>query len=874
MPPDDRLIETKLLPPQAADTLVSRPRLDRVLERIEGARLIAVIAPAGYGKTTLLSAWLSRQRFDVAWLSLDPVDSSPRRFYRYLLAAAEGLRPGLDAESLLAEGAFDPTALLTALVNHLGALDRHALLILDDYHHLQDPALHEGVAFLLDHLPPRLHLALTSRSAPPLPLARLRVRRQLIEVGVEELRFTAAETGDFLTGTMGLALATDQVATLQARTEGWAASLQLAALSLRGGDPAAFEAAFERSDSYALDYLADEVFAHLPIDLQTFLLHTSVLERLNPELVRVVTDDPGAEALLQRAQDANLFLTPLDGVGGWTRYHALFADLLRRRLRAQRPELLPELHSRAAAWFDAAGYTDEAIAHVLAGGDLERAVLLVEAHSRAALWLRDDRSTVRRWLAALPDEVVRSRPRLSLDYAWIHFGKPAVEHRLEDVERQLGDRDDPEARSLRGEVALLRAEIAMTRGDMAASLARIGEADTHLSEGDVVLRSFATQARGYVLRLGGEVLAAETALLAAEELCRRSGSLTGELAAINDLAEVLKVQGRFRDAEAAFKRAIALGGEGPNGVSASACAAVTGLADLAYLRNDLEAALDLGRRGLELALRAGYDGVKGYAYLVLARTLQALGREDEARDRLREALLLGERLGDTRRRARIEADAVPLWLRWGDGAAERWARRQPDTPPSPTDHYERDRISLFRVQLASGGGAAVLPQLEALRARAEAAGRGSPTVELLLLEARAHQALERDERAYELLLQALTLAAPEGQARLFIDEGEALRPLLQGALARGGPAPFLRTLLAALEPPPEGGGTGDASGLLTDRELQILTLIAEGLSNQAIADRLIRSVGTVKAHSSSIYGKLGARNRTEAVARARDLGLI
>jgi LuxR family maltose regulon positive regulatory protein len=503
----DVLLATKLHVPRPRPGFVPRPRLAGALDEGLARRLILVCAPAGSGKTTLLAGWAASGNRPVAWLSLDAADNDPVRFWRHVVAALDRARPGI-AERVgpLLGPSASPSfeGLVTTLINDLAAQagDGEVLLVLDDYHLIDAQSVHVSLGFLLEHLPPGLHLVLASRADPPLPLARLRAGGQLAELRTADLRFTAAEAAALLRESAGPDLPAAAVAALAARTEGWVAGLQLAALSLRGqADPAGFVAAFSGSHRYVLDYLAEEVLDRQHEELRTFLLETSLLERLSGGLCDAVTGRTDSQAMLERVERANLFLIPLDEVRGWWRYHHLFADLLRARLQQQRPGRVAGLHRAAAAWCEEHGLADDAVRHALAAGDTAWAARLVERHVETLLG-RSEGATLRRWLSALPAESVRDRPRLCLAQAYgaaMGFQVEALEALLDDAERAFAVSGDEPYEASAGRpvsslanvpagIAFLRAVLARLRGDAALASDYNRQALAQLGEDDWLMR--------------------------------------------------------------------------------------------------------------------------------------------------------------------------------------------------------------------------------------------------------------------------------------------------------------------------------------------------------------------------------------------------
>src|SRR5215211_3567996 len=573
----DALLATKLHVPRTRPGFVVRPRLaDRLAPAHEG-ELTLVCAPAGFGKTALLADWARRDPRPVAWLSLEEADNDPVRFWRHAAAALDTVRPGIaERVAALLQGGLQPTsfeAVVTTLVNELAGVTEEVALVLDDYHLIQAPQVHQSLGFLLEHLPACLRLVLTSRADPPLPLARLRARGQLAELRERDLRFSPQEAAELLRIAVGPDLPEAAIAVLADRTEGWVAGLQLAALSLQGrGDIAIFVEGFSGSHRYVLDYLAEEVLDRQPDHLVRFLLETSVLERLCGPLSDAVTGRTDSQQLLEQVERASLFLLPLDEVRGWWRYHHLFADLLRARLVQEQPDRVPELHRAAAAWCQEHGLVDDAIRHSLAAGDAERAARLIEQHSDALLWRSED-ATLRRWLQALPAELVRSRPRLCLAQAVAAITAVRLEAAaslLDDAERALAARgDQPEEpfepsvgrttsllANVPAAIALVRAMLARLRGDAERTTAFSQQALAQLGERDW-LRSFAEHYLAIADWLRGRLVEAEQALarLAAEQLAPGTRYLAP---LYHNLGQVQRARGHLGAALRTYEKALAI----------------------------------------------------------------------------------------------------------------------------------------------------------------------------------------------------------------------------------------------------------------------------------------------------------------------------
>ena len=906
----DVLLATKLHVPRPQPGFVPRPRLVEALGEGLARGRVLVCAPAGFGKTALLADWARGGGRPVAWLGLDGGDSDPARFWRYAVAALDRARPGLAGRV----GPLPPPSfegLVTALINELAADPGpdEVLLVLDDYHLVDSGPVHESVAFLLENLPPGLRVVVSSRADPPLPLARLRARGQLAELRAADLRFTSEEAAALLGEAAGPALPGTAVTALVARTEGWAAGLQLAALSLQGHtDAAGFVAAFSGSNRFVLDYLADEILDSQAGPVRAFLLETSVLERLSGELCDAVTGRAGSQAMLQDIERAGLFLVPLDEVRGWWRYHQLFADLLRARLQAEQPGRVQALHRAAAAWCDEHDLADDAVRHALAAGDAAWAARLVERNVEALLG-RSEGATLRRWLSALPAESVRDRPRLCLAQAYgaaQGFQLEALEALLDDAERAYAvSGDEPYEPSLgrpQGDsvlanvpagIAFLRASLARLRGNAALAADYDRQALAQLGEDDWLLRSFVRWNLAVVDWLHGRLGPAEHGLAEVLAERRAAGEAFGgflPMRARHDLGEVQRAQGNLDAASATYRQALDTAGESSH--AALMGPAHVGLAQVLYERNELTAALDHATRGVRLCQQLAFTAALATGLAVLARIRHAHGDAAGAREAMDEAGRIGLSPQVITLFNPVPSQRARLLLAQGDvHAAARWttaAGLSPDDEPNYPQ--EPAYLVLARVLLARNDPVPALTLLQRLLDAAASQGRTGSIIEIQVLRALALAAHGDHASALGALAEALTLACPQGYVRVFADEGGPMRVLLaQLSAARRGQqhaarridpgylAALLRACGQAGAAPPPGRAAAAPPGLaepLTDRELDVLRLIAAGKSNQRIAHDLFVALDTVKTHVTHILGKLGAANRTEAAARARQLGLI
>ena len=906
----DVLLATKLHVPRPQPGFVPRPRLVEALGEGLARGRVLVCAPAGFGKTALLADWARGDGRPVAWLGLDGGDSDPARFWRYVVAALDRARPGLAARV----GPPPPRSfegLVTALINELAADPgpNEVLLVLDDYHLADSGPVHESVTFLLENLPPGLRVVVSGRANPPLPLARLRARGQLAELRAAELRFTSEEAAALLGEAAGAALPAPAMGALVARTEGWAAGLQLAALSLRGqADAAGFVAAFSGSHRFVLDYLTDEVLAGQAGPVRAFLLETSMLERLSGELCDAVTGRAGSQAMLEDIERAGLFLVPLDGVRGWWRYHHLFADLLRARLQAEQPGRVPVLHRAAAAWCDEHDLADDAVRHALAAGDAAWAARLVERNVEALLG-RSEGATLRRWLSALPAESVRNRPRLCLAQAYgaaQGFQLEALEALLDDAERAYAvSGDEPYEPSLgrpQGDsvlanvpaaIAFLRASLARLRGDAALAAGYDRQALAQLGEDDWLLRSFVRWNLAVVDWLHGRLGPAERGLAEVLAERRAAGEAFGgflPMRARHDLGEVQRAQGNLDAAAATYRQALDTAGESSQ--VALMGPAHVGLAQVLYERDELTAALDHATRGVTLCQQLAFTAALASGLAVVARIRRAQGDAAGAREAMGEAGRIGLSPQVITLFNPVPSQRARLLLAQGDvSAAAQWTAAaglssddEPDYPREPA------YLVLARVLLAQNDPGPALPLLQRLLDAAASQGRTGSIIEIQALRALALAAQGDHASALGALAEALTLARRYGYVRVLADEGTPMRALLtQLSAARPGQqhaarridpgylAALLRACGQADAAPPPRRAAAAPPGLaepLTDRELDVLRLIAAGKSNQRIAHDLVVAVDTVKTHVTHILRKLGAANRTEAAARARQLGLI
>jgi LuxR family maltose regulon positive regulatory protein len=900
------LLETKLYVPRSRRGLVPRRRLSERLDRGAASKLTLVSAPAGFGKTTLLTEWLAAgpaapadERL-VAWLSLDRADNDPASFWTYVIAALRTAAPGVGESALAFLRAPQPPPIetvLTALLNDLGSITSEIVLVLDDYHVVDAGDVQEGMAFLLDHLPPWLHVVIASRADPALPLARWRARGELVETRAAELRFTPDEAAVYLNETMGLQLTARDVAALEGRTEGWIAALQLAALSMQGRDDVAgFIAGFAGDDRYVVDYLVEEVLQRQSDRVQAFLLQTSILDRLNGPLCDAVTGQDGGRAMLEALDRGNLFLVPLDDRRRWYRYHHLFADVLQARLLDERSGQLPDLHRRASVWFERSGEQSVAISHALAAEDFGRAADLIE-RAIPAMRITRQEAAVHSWLKALPDEVVRVRPMLSFAVAGalLTGGEPEeVEIRLQDAERWLPEAatgkgspvrptemvvaDEEEYRRLPGAIELYRAALAMVRGDVPGTVRHARRTlDRALAE-DHGVRAGAAGFLGLAFWRSGDLETAHSAWAECAAGLRRSGQIADTFGCAIAMADIRLAQGRLGAAMRTYEQALRRASEQDGPVLRGTADMYVGMSEVHLEYDDLQAATQWLLRSQELGEHVGLPQNRYRWRVAMARIRQAEGDLASALDLLNEAerLYVSDFFPNLRP---VPALKARVWIAQGSlGEALGWVREQGLSADDDLSYLrEFEHITLARLLLARRAEDSVdqaARLLERLLLAAEEGERTGRVIEILVLLALTRQRLGDIPAALACLERAVTLAEPECYIRIFVDAGPPIASLLKAVAKQGTARNYVRRLLGA------GTAIKDNSPAkqaliepLSERELDVLRLLGTELDGPAIARELMVSLNTMRTHTKNIYAKLGVTSRRAAVRRAAELGL-
>ncbi len=914
------ILVTKLFIPSTRPELVPRPRL---IERLDGGlhrKLTLISAPAGFGKTTLVTEWLDNLRGDtqkgnqtvnkVAWLSLDEGDNDPTRFLTYFIAALNQIE-GIDATfgkgalgMLQSPQPLPIEAVLPTLINEIATIPDRILLVLDDYHLIEAQPIHDALTFLLENQPPCFHLVIATREDPHLPLSRLRARDQLTELRATDLRFTAFEAAEFLNQVMGLDLSTEDIAALETRTEGWIAGLQLAAISLQGhADTSRLIQSFTGSHRLLLDYLIEEVLYQQTESVLTFLMQTAVLDRLTGSLCDALTGQDNGQETLEMLERSNLFIVPLDNERRWYRYHHLFADLLRQRLNQTKPKKVSKLHQQASEWYEKDEFINEAIEHSFLSNDSERAANLIEGHI-GNLWGRGEYTNMKRWLDRFPVDLVFTKPHLCILQAWELYTSghhDAIERYLQAAEKLLKPSNhlatdvihtmpdqllDLESRKIQGRAAVIRTYLATSQGNLQGIENYSRQALEYLPDQDFTWRSTTTNALGDVYSFKGEISEAHKTRLEAVEISKFAGDIYLKLITHLKLAETLRQQGELQgvidlcEQQLQYSKDVRLS----QTVAVGWLLAIWGetLAELNYL----DRALELTINGVELAERGKRDiDMLAWSYLYLVRVL--FTKRDFAG---------AENIINKVENTTQEYD-LPLWVSickstWQvriwltqeklDAASQWVAESGLKADGEISSFTEIEYIALTRVLLVFGQYQKAARLVQRLLEVAENGKHTVRIIEMLILQAMIFQGDSDQAQAMISLERALTLAEPRGFIRVFVDEGPPMARLLYEALTRGIAPDYTRRLLAAFpidEPEQAASSQTQAPNSeliepLSERELEVLQLIAEGLTNQEIAARLYLSLNTVKVHTRNIYGKLGVNNRTQAGTRAKALGIL
>lgn len=904
------LLQTKFYIPAIRNELIARPRLINKLNQGLHGKLSLISAPAGFGKTTLISHWLGQMHHPTAWLSLDDTDNDPVRFLTNFTGALHQVLPGIGQYfqiSLQTRQQASNEFVLVSLINRIAALPAKTVLVLDDYHRIKDEGIHQAMDFLIQHLPQQLHLVITSRADPPLSLSRLRARGEMTELRSHDLRFDHFEATAFLKQSLSPKLSAAQVQSLEAKTEGWAAGLKMAALSLqRHEDIPRFIEAFSGCNRYIYDYLAEEVLERQPPEIQSFLMQTAILERMTAPLCDALTGNGNSQVTLSQLEQANLFLVSLDDDRRWYRYHHLFADFLRQRLAQTQPNRTDALHQRACAWYAAHEFTAEAIEHALIGRLYDQAAALL-IRIAESLWMRAEFSTVLSWLERFPAEFVRVQPRLCLYYAWTLSNNrqqfDGVVSRLQEAEAVLekdakvtesaSNYSKEERSELWGIIAAIRSALPPIPDQPLSRLEYAREAFKLLPENSLTWRGIAAISQGVGYRAQGQLVAAHQALSEAQAINQAAHNQYLRWAAMINLAEVQRLQGQLNQAFRTYQQILGilipslrnadplLGPDTPVVDPLMQSDIYIGLGTITLAWNQLETAESYLRQGLTLMRKSNNYSIASKGYMALVGLLQAQGKTEAAiHATLEMEQLATEHLHTIQDPQLTACNLAWMWLQHDrQSNASEWAGKAGLVPPSgqvmPENfRYEFGYLVLARLRIAQNRPRIALTILSSLRPDIQETGQIDRLVGILILETMAYHQQGDQAGAMNTLEQALTLAEPGGYIRLWVDQGEAMAALLHRAREQGIHVHYVRKLLEAFGDKPDSSTCQPLIEALTAREMEVLQCVARGQTNQEIADDLFISLATVKKHLSNIFGKLDVHNRTQATARAQEHGLI
>ena len=912
MPQIDQLIETKFYTPPVRQDIVPRPRLIAQLNSGLHRKLSLVSAPAGFGKTTLVNSWIQQQDRPVAWISLDESDNDVSVFFTYIITALQRIDKKIGNESLIIiqeSQSLQIPSLLTAVVNEIHATERKLILVLDDYHRITNQDVHDALDFLIAHMPGHIHLVIMGRVDPDISQSRLRVNRQMIEIRSTDLRFTQAEAAAFLNDMMDLNLSSSDIAALEKRTEGWIAGLQLAALSLQGRkDKHEFVTKFSGSHHYIIDYLVEEVLSRQSGEIRTFLYRTSILDQLSASLCDATLEISSSREILHQVEGANLFLIPLDDQREWYRYHHLFNDFLNQCLCEYDPNEIPDLHFRAANWYELNGFIPEALKHYLKAKDYKSATCIVEQHAKELLE-HSELATLMSWVSLLPDEEILSRPWICVYHAWALrlSGRPydMVESRLKDAEKALESQGwsvstmtptersilkDDEARRLMGHITTIHAFQALFRDDIPYVLELANRASAYRPEG-TFLSSNIEFALGWAYRFSGDLEASLQAFMKSSITGLESGNLYSGVASRCRAAYGDVLGGRLNQAMESLREAAQLATRKDGRQLPVAGYAYVYMGGVFLEWNDLEAAKQYSLDGIKLCERVGYIMDQAVGYATLSRVKLAQNDWEGAEDALQKAEFLSQKMKSyIYVRRWVENCKIRLWKAHDNlKAIDTWVNQSGlQVEDELTFLRDIEHIILARALVALGqeqpesryldDALTMLAHLEDMTLDAGWIGKA---IEVLVLQALALQASDEEDKALKALSKALSLAEPEGYVRIFVDEGPPMTALLRQAVSRGISPRYAGRLLGTLESELQ-DDTGERLIMaesnmiepLSKRELEVLKMLTTDLSGPEIADQLHIALTTLRFHTRNIYGKLEVKNRRSAVRKAQEINLI
>lgn len=898
------LLLTKLYIPSVRSSLVRRSRLIEQLNQGMGCKLILISATAGFGKTTLLSEWLRQVKMAVGWLSLNESDNESSKFWAYFIAALQQSHSEIGESTLAMLRSTEPTSFesfLIPLINEIANLEDDFILVLDDYHVITADCVQIAFAFLLEHLPPQLHLAIASRIDPPLPIARLRARNQLIELRTADLRFSVTETAAFINESMKLNLSQQQVETIQTKTEGWIAGLQLVGLSIRDTDDiSTFIKSLKGQERYILDYLVEEVLERQPKREQSFLLRTSILNRMCGSLCEAVVEENSlvdGREILEQLERRNLFIIPLDRERNWYRYHHLFGELLRHQLNRVEPNKILEYHRRAAKWYEENGFVVEAIEHAIAAGEFNWVANLIEREART-INLPVEYSVLLKWLEALPHELVWSRPWLSLAYGWAltflsqtKAATTAVQNTERLLEKQSQDLASVDTEIIRGLIATAKGALARQQGEMAIAIAFSEQALQLLPQDDSRMRAMVLQNLGVTYFITDNFKPAQQVLTEAAQIGQNKGIADPAIAGLYLQGQFLALRGQIDKATALCQQGFDLAKKRSWLTTYAGVAVEVALGELLREQNHLEAAAQHLTESIKRGLESKQPTVM-MGYITLARVRDSQGDTQAAWEAIRAAEQFPTWMWPTilsvpACKARLHLasgnldEAIALAENSGLGVDDELQYNYTDKFPHGS---ELDYLTFARVLIACGRSSKAskiyLDNAMRLLIRLEnftnESGRSARVMEVLSLKALVWYIRRDTEQALICLKQALDIPRMGDYVRIFVDEGKPMAELLRLGAARWQHSQYVNRLLAAFNQ-----GKQEVSKLgkpliepLSEREQEVLRYLSTGLSNQAIADRLTVSLATIKWHAQNIYGKLNVLNRMQAVHQARQIGII
>lgn len=917
------ILVTKFFIPTTRPELVNRTRL---LDELNGGlhrKLTLISAPAGFGKTTLVSHWLENlpdeekiggHPIKVAWLSLDEDDNDPVRFLTYAITALNQIKEieadiGQGVLSLLQSSQPPPTEIvLTSLINEIAVIREKIIFVLDDYHLIESEPVHQALVFLLENLPPQIHLVIATRQDPSLPLGRLRAQNQITELRAADLRFSSTEAAEFLNQVMGLDLSAQDIADMETRTEGWIAGLQLAAISMQGRtDHQTFIKSFTGGHRLVLDFLIEEVMEQQPEDIQDFLMQTAILDRLTGPLCDALTGQDNGQKILEMLDRANLFIVHLDEERRWYRYHHLFAELLRQKLRQKHVEEIDNLHRKASFWFEQEDDIDNSIEHALLANDFERAADIIQ-ETIDSFWRRGEHRNLERWLNLLPEEELFARPDICIYFARykcnigrfddaqniLNITEKAVNNDHREAVENKGQKQDSkkiaEKNKLLGRISATRGVLASFQGDVKGMLQFSSEALDLLPMSDLTWRNLTGVILGNAHGFNGNMAAAYDARYKAMQACEAAGDQYLTIMSHLEIAITLRAQGRLKDTIEVCQLQMLVAREKKLQKTRIVGWLLAVWGETLAEVNDLDEGIQRAREGFLIAEESGDLPIIGWSLFCLIRVLFSRGDLKEAEEIIkrieRESLNLQypawilSQLAAWQARIDLAHNKIEEASNWVNNHA-----LDPDMGMKPTHEIHFFLLSEYVVAARTLIGQCRWDDagklLEHLLVTAEDGCRTSKTIEILILLSLTYQALEKTDQAQVELKKALTIAKPEGFIRTFVDEGPPMAKLLYEALQRDIYPEYVQRLLAAfpVNEPEEVSqkGQADQPGLiepLSEREIEVLELLAKGHTNQEVAQKLYLSPHTIKTHTRNIYSKLGVNNRTQAVDKARTLGII